>query len=591
MNSMRYPRRFSLFALTAALATPAIAQVPAVQNSLPTREEIERQPIGPDTRGPSRLTVEGGIERAPCPLAEPRFANITFTLSAAQFDNLRVVSPDLLRPAWEGYVGRTVPIAAVCEIRDAAATILRREGYLAAVQVPAQRIEGGVVRFDVLMAKLVAVQVRGDAGRSERLIAGYLEELKGQKAFNEKQAERYLLLARDLPGYDVRLTLRPAGTAPGEVIGEVTVIKTPVSIDANIQNYGSKSVGRFGGLLRAEVYDLLGFGDRAVIGFYATPDFDEQKVLQLGYDMRLGSEGLTVGGRFTYAWTEPDLGPAGAGTIRSNTLVASGEVGYPFLRSQSANLRGALGLEYVDQDVRFNGLLINQDKLRIAYGRLDFESIDRASIRSMRGYSASEPRWRLAGSAELRQGLDILDATGRAGLGLIQPSRADGKASATVFRFSGVGEYRPVPELTFSLAPRVQYAGSALLSYEEFSAGNYTAGRGYDPGTLIGDSGIGFQAELRYGVISPRSHDAFAVQPYVFLDQAWIWNRNGPIAPAPSDPQELTSAGGGVRVAYGDRARLDVTIATPLNRAGLQARRGDTRLLVSLSTRLWPWLR
>ena len=44
--------------------------------------------------------------------------------------------------------------------------------------------------------------------------------------FNRYQAERYLLLASDIPGYVVRLTLRPAGTVPGDVIGDVTVQRT-----------------------------------------------------------------------------------------------------------------------------------------------------------------------------------------------------------------------------------------------------------------------------------------------------------------------------------------------------------------------------
>ncbi|MDX3884945.1 MAG: POTRA domain-containing protein [Sphingomonas sp.] len=211
----------SCFVLAGLLVSgaPAAAQVapplpPGAIPGAPTREEIERAPTAPVARPPARLTVEGGIERAPCPLAGDRFKDISVTLSAVQFDNLRVVPAEMLRPAYEAYIGRTVPIAAVCEIRDAAATILRRAGYLAAVQVPPQRIENGVVHFDVLMAKLVAVQVRGDAGRSEKLVASYLERIKGQEAFNEKDAERYLLLARDLPGFDVRLTLRPAGTVP-----------------------------------------------------------------------------------------------------------------------------------------------------------------------------------------------------------------------------------------------------------------------------------------------------------------------------------------------------------------------------------------
>ena len=50
------------------------------------------------------------------------------------------------------------------------------------------------------------------------------------------------------------------------------------------------------------------------------------------------------------------------------------------------------------------------------------------------------------------------------------------------------------------------------------------------------------------------------------------------------DPQKLYSAGGGVRVAYGDVARVDMTLAVPLNRGGFLAQKPDPRFLISLTT-------
>jgi hemolysin activation/secretion protein len=580
---------------TAALLTSASFLSPA-RAQAPTREEIQRVPVAPVAPPPSRLKVEGGVERAPCPLADPRFADVTVTLSDVAFNNLRVVDPATLRPAFEAYLGKTVPIAVVCDIRDAAATILRRQGYLAAVQVPAQRIDNGIVQFDVLMARLVSVQVRGDAGRSERTIAAYLGKLAGEEVFNEKQAERYLLLARDLPGFDVRLTLRPTGQTPGEVIGEVTVVKVPFTIDANVQNYGSRDVGRFGGLIRGEYYDVLGFGDRLTAGLFSTAQTAEQNVVQLGYDMRIGAEGLTLGGRFTHAWTSPDLGAnPGNNAIRSKTMLASLETTYPFLRTQATNVRGAFGLDLINQDVRLEGptsatlFHLSRDRLRVLYGRIDFEAIDRDSITSTQGYSVSEPRWRVAGSYEVRKGLDILDATDACAIAacpLPNLSRPEGRPTAALVRFAGTAEFRPIPKVTLAISPRAQYTRSALASYEEMSGGNYTVGRGYDPGTIIGDKGVGFQAEFRVGSLSPKSQDDLAFQPYAFLDQAWVWNND---RLNNLGRQDLTSAGGGIRAAYGSHARLDVTVATPLQRAGLLAVRGDTRLLVSLTTKLIPW--
>ncbi|HWL46745.1 MAG TPA: ShlB/FhaC/HecB family hemolysin secretion/activation protein [Sphingomonadaceae bacterium] len=588
MTASLYKSRLTLLGLSAAcVAAPAFAQATG-QPQLPTREEVNRTAPDAVQRAPSLLTVTGGIERAPCPLADPRFAAVTVTLRDAVFDNLQAVPAEALRPAYQAYLGREMPIAVVCEIRDAAATILRRQGYLAAVQVPPQHITDGTIHFNVLMAKVVAIQVRGDAGRSERLIAGYLEALKGDAVFNERAAERYLLLARDLPGYDVRLTLRPAGTAPGEVIGEVTVIRTPIAVEANLQNYGSRAVGRFGAMVRGELYDLLGAGDRLTAGVYSTADFREQQVVQLGYDLRAGREGLTLGGRFAYAWTEPDLGAGAGARLLSRTLVAAGEASYPFLRSQAATIRGAAGLEIINQRARLapdtgGAIPISEDRIRALYARLDVQALDRASIGTL-GYSANEPRWRVGGSLELRKGLDIFNASQPGSLLL---SRAGGKPGAFLARLSATADYRPAPDITVSFSPRAQYAADPLLAYEQFSGGNFTVGRGYDPGSIIGDSGAGFAAELRYGQLAPRTRDDIALQPYAFFDQAWVWNKGA----AAAGRTQLSSAGAGLRAAYGDHARIELSVAAPLRRAPNQIEKGDPRILLSFSTRLLPWAR
>jgi hemolysin activation/secretion protein len=190
-----------------------LAQAPPSVPRAPTREEVERQRPRPGEQAPPRLVVEGGVERSPCPLAEPAFAGIEFTLNDVVFQDLKGLDAAALAPAWKPYAGKRIGLEAICEIRDSAATMLRDAGYIAAIEIPEQRIAGGTVRFDVLMAKIVSVRVRGDAGRSERMIARYLAKLTGQEVFNRRDAERYLLLAGDLPGFDVRLALKSAGGA------------------------------------------------------------------------------------------------------------------------------------------------------------------------------------------------------------------------------------------------------------------------------------------------------------------------------------------------------------------------------------------
>lgn len=583
----------SASALLAALASsPAFGQPPAQPVRPPTREELEGtlRPQPRDER--PRLEVEGELERRPCALERPEYAAIRFTLTGAEFADLRGLSAADLRPAYEEFVGSEQPLSVICQIRDRAAAILRGAGYIAAVEVPEQRIENGVVRFRVLMARLVGLRVRGDAGRNERLIARYLEPLTTQEVFNTRTAERYLLLAGDLPGYNVRMSLRPAGTVPGEVVGEVTVVRLPGLLDVNVQNYGSESVGRGGILVRGQLFGLTGLGDRTILGFYTTADLEEQQTLQIAHDFRLGGEGLQIGAQLTYSWAEPDLFDP-ALNIESRTLYATLESSYPFVRTLRSSLRGGAGFDIVDQEVDFAGLPLSEDRLRILFARLGFEVAEPRS--PQRAIDPLGPRWRFSARAEVRQGIPGLGASDGCNAdfsdctapGLVPPSRLEGRPDATVLRGEASGEVRLLPNVSFYLGGVGQVASAPLFAFEEFSAGNYTVGRGYDPATLTGDHGAGIQAELRFGHLSPQSPDDLDVQPYLFFDAAWVGNEDQAALVGFGD--ELQSVGGGIRAVYGNIAQLDATFAVPLTRAGFFAETPDPRLLVSFTTRLWPW--
>lgn len=553
----------------------------------PTREEVTR-PVAPPPAPESRLQVEGGIERAPCALDGPEFRSIHFVLRGAEFDGLQGLTRADLASSFAPLVGRDVPISTVCEIRDRAATILRDAGYIAAVQVPEQRIADGIVRFQVLMARLTQVRVRGEATGAETALAGYLGELTKRPLFNRYEAERYLLLASDLPGYTVRLTLRPAGTAPGEVIGDVTVQRLPAYADFIVQNGGSKALGRWGGLLRGQMFGLTGLGDRTSLSVFSTSDFEEQQTVQLAHDMRIGPQGLSLAGAFTYAWARPSVPDA---HVLAKTLLGTVELGYPFVRRQAQTIRGSVGMDIINQDVWFNHAKLTRDRLRVAFLRLGIDAVD---THFGAGFSSAEPPWHVTSLLELRQGLDAFGATddcGPAGInclgpGDVPPTRVEGHADATVLRWTGYGEYRPMPKLTLALGLRAQYAWKPLFSFEEFSAGNYTVGRGYDPGALLGDKGFGSQAEIRYGSRIPVSAKKPGVEGYAFWDHALVRNRDNTVVVA--GREHLNSIGAGARVNW-DRFILDAALAVPLTRIGPLNKRPDPRILVSLTSRLWPW--
>lgn len=549
---------------------------PSPGGAVPTRDDI-RGVTRPSVPADSRLTVEGGIERSPCPLADPQYADIKVNITKVLFGGLKETGADDLADTWQPYAGTAQPISVLCEIRDAAGTILRNRGYLAAVQVPTQKIENGEVRMEVIYARITAVRARGETQGAERKLEQYLGALTEDEVFNTNRAERYLLLARDLPGYNVQLTLRPAGTGPGDLIGEVSVLREAYAVDLTVQNLSSEATGRFGGQLRAQAYGLTGLGDVTTVSYYATSDFSEQHIAQGSHEFRPGRHGLIIGGQLTYAWTKPDVAGLPAGiSIDARTLFASLYARYPLQRAQARNVWLAGGLDLVNQDVDLIGPL-TRDKVRVAWARIDMDGVD---------VSRPRPAWRYASSLELRQGLSIFDATrgctGPACAAVVPTSRFDGSPTATVLRWQGEYE-RALGEVSFLLAPRAQYAFKPLFSFEEFSAGNYTVGRGFDPGELIGDSAVGGTAELRGPRVALSQGSDVRMQPFIYADAAWVWNKGIP------GSQRLTSVGGGLRSEIGARFRLEATLAIPLEKAGLQTRRGEPRFLLTLTTRLLPW--
>ena len=558
-----------------------VAEVPAfAQTVAPTREELTRPQLAPPP-AKSTLNVIGGVERSPCPLANPEFNDVRVTISDVEFNNLKGATSEEMRATWADYAGVEHPVSVICEIRDRAGTYLRNKGFLAAVQVPTQRIENGQVRLELLYARVTTVRARGETGGAEAKLAGYLGKLTEDEIFDRHRAERYLLLARDLPGYNVQLVLKPAGTGPGELVGEVSVIRRAYSVDAMVSNLAAEETGRWGGQLRAQAHGLTGLGDSSYVSFYSTTDFREQQIFQAGHSFRPGNEGLTVNGQFTYAWTRPVLSGV-EDNLKARTLFATLGASYPLIRTQEKNLSIGGGFDFVNQKTDLL-VPIARDRLRVLWARADFDAVD---LRSRR------PKWRVSGTLELRRGIDVFDASKpctqssiRCLDGSIPQSDNEADPTATVIRFNGTGELGIGNSVAVAVSPRAQYSPDQLLSFEQFTVGSYTVGRGYDPSTITGDSGFGVAVELRGPRMTPLRRLPIALQPYLFGDAAWTWT-HGQF----SDPKHLTSAGGGFRGELSDRAALDFSLAIPLERTGMIDRhRGDPRFLFTLTTRLLPW--
>jgi hemolysin activation/secretion protein len=251
---------------------------------------------------------------------------------------------------------------------------------------------------------------------------------------------------------------------------------------------------------------------------------------------------------------------------------------YPLVRRRGASLDLAGRFELIGQEdalgflkpIGGDEITLFDEDLRV----LSFEVGGRWSPAGARNL-------RLGAVLELRKGLDAFGASDRDDPFL---SRADGRPDFTLVRVNASArhDFRAGSVAPFvSAAFAGQWAPHGLPAYEEFQIGNYTIGRGYDPGAASGDQAVAIQLEAGFDApLSGRQSkigDA-SIGLFGFYDAAKLWNED-PL----SYDKAVASVGGGVRV-RARRALVSLTYAEPLKAAIPGTKTPGSRLLLTLST-------
>jgi hemolysin activation/secretion protein len=500
----------------------------------------------------------------PCPLAD---SSVQVTLTSVTLRGSTAVAAKDFAAGYAEYIGKPQPVSVICAIRDRAARTLFDKGVLARVEIPEQRISGGALILDVIEAHVVNVRVRGDIGPAQAAVERYVEKLRGMRPFDMRKAQRYLLLASDIPGVRVRAAIRPSSTPErGAVDIDVSVTREAFSLVGSVQNLGSKTVGPWGALVRADAQSFTAYGENSTLVGFRTVDSNEQWVVQATEEARFGGDGLIGRLSAVYGQSHPGdvLKPL---ALKSESMVLGTEAAYPLLRTRRKNVNVASGFELIDQKTDVAGSAFSQDKLRVLYARLDGD---------LRTWVADRPV-QFTGSVTLRKGIAGLGAS-PAGSPLL--TRGFGKPDAWVLRGSGAAEVLLTGKLTASLQVQAQYASQPLFAYEQMALGDLGVGRGYDPAAALGDKGVAGAFELRYAAM--QLHPKVRVSPFLFYDVGGVRNNNA-AASGLQPSHTLHSVGAGLNFRIDNRANLALTYAHPLDAVGPGLPRANSRLLVRLT--------
>ncbi|WP_422364084.1 ShlB/FhaC/HecB family hemolysin secretion/activation protein [Pyruvatibacter mobilis] len=475
------------------------------------------------------------------------------------------VTDDKLLAAADGKLGTDVTLEELRGIATGMERIFRDEGYpYVRVVLPPQRVEAGTVRLQVIEGQIEGVVVLGSSPTAKRQAEAQLARLNGLGPVPVSEVEQVVTALSDVPGLNARVSLARGTEGPGTMRIIAEAEREDPRFLINAHNWGSETLGREGitGLVR--VPGLALFGDEFQASFFTTREWGEQFVGQLAYERTLTSGGLKVRVEGTYGQAEPSGTVATLGAT-TESVTANLEVSHPIYRDRDllVDLYGGLDYANLKGELFQKTVLLSDDRTRVAYLGAEAEA-------EVDGFSAR-------GHIEARKGVGILRASKKGDRTL---ARTEARPNA----WSLLGEVNVTTPsfqtLRLDVTARGQHARDPLMAVEEFSFGNYTIVRGYDPGAATGDAAIAVAAEiagLGYRPFNSRTHVEF----FGFFDIGEYWNRDRLAV----QNRTLASWGTGVRVNIDDYARAEFTYAEPLREPlGLNEGVPGPRVLFSLTT-------
>lgn len=460
--------------------------------------------------------------------------------------------------------GHTLTLTRLNGLAQRITNYYRAHGYpLARAFIPAQTLDSGTVRIQVVEARYDQVRVENHSRASDRLLHATLAPLRSGDVVEGSALDRRLLLAGELPGAVPRATLSPGEAAGTSTLGVAVGASPTVDGQVSVDDMGTRYTGRMRIGAGLGINEPLRQGDRL--------DLD---VLTAGHGMRYGRVAyqLTLNGEGTRAgaaWSALAYalgGPLRALDASGQARVGSAWLTQPLVRSRSGRL-----------DVR---LQFDHKELRDAIGSADVHCdrhTDSASL-SLAGTHTDD--W--AGGGNSSASLSVTHGRLRFDDAAAQAAdaasaRTEGSYTRWNANLSRLQTLSPTTRLFANLS--AQGSSGNLDVSEQLLLGGSDSVRGYDVASLGGDRGWLGTLELR--------HDldwgcAGRCTGSVFVDHGALRIDSRPWA-AGSNHATLNSVGVGFTWLGRSQWQAQVQLAKPFGaETALAARQTDARL--------WVWL-
>jgi hemolysin activation/secretion protein len=423
------------------------------------------------------------------------------------------------------YQGKSYDLAGMQDLANQLTRYYRDAGYpFARVYLPAQGLENGVLRLQVVEGRYGEVKTEGDATLAARAQA-YLSPLKSGDIIESASLERAALLLSDLPGVTASPIIRPGqqlGT--GDLVVQVER-GDRVNGSVGLDNQGNRYTGQYRANAALSINSPFMLGDQITLRAQRTSE--NLNYGDVGYSAPLGSSGLR--GRIGYGYTGYELGKEFSDLDAHGTAkVASVGLSYPLIRSQSRNL--TIGIDFLHKKLRddYRAAEIEQNKFS--------NSVPIAAQFDVRdslgggGLTYGALSW-TPGTLKLDGNLATADSLSANSAGHYSKLNLDiARLQSVSSRWSLFGRFSG------------QWTNDNLDSSEDFGLGGPAGVRAYPVGEGYGDRGWLAQVEVRYA--------AGAVTPFAFYDAGRVEISSHPWQ-AGENFRRIAGAGVGARVAVG----------------------------------------
>lgn len=283
-----------------------------------------------------------------------------FRVNAFDMDGNTVFSDRALKTVIERFVDLELNLFDLTRAAETITAFYHERGYtLARAYIPAQRVEHGVVRIQVIEGAFGHVGFSGNSRYSTAFLEQRTHNFGHANLVTTERLETDLLLLNDLPGLTAKAVLSPS-TQVGATDADIRIEEQLFNGSIAFNNHGRKETGRYRADVSVSVNSLEGWGEQ----FNATGSLTEDRLLRywnLAYSIPLGTRGTRLGiGGSRASFESRELAIL---DIRGEVENAQISISHPFMRTRAEThifnvalkhtrlTQSALGLRLADNEL------------------------------------------------------------------------------------------------------------------------------------------------------------------------------------------------------------------------------------------------